>query len=67
MKGQKVTEADVWLGDRSKVPLVLDRNLKLSLTKKARNRMKIKVKMKNPIAAPIKKGKQLGNKMVYLI
>ena len=64
MKGEKVTEADVWLGDKSKVPLVLDKNLKLSLTKKARTKMKIKVRMKNPIAAPIKKGTQLAKLIV---
>ena len=63
-KAEKRETHGVWLGDKSKVPLVLDKNLKLSLTKKARTKMKIKVRMKNPIAAPIKKGTQLAKLIV---
>ena len=54
--GEEVTEADVWLGKEAKVPLVIEREMLLTLARKARRKMKVTVTFENPIPAPIAKG-----------
>ena len=54
--GEEVTEADVWLGKEAKVPLVIEREMLLTLARKARRKMKVTVSFENPIPAPIAKG-----------
>ena len=58
--GETVTEADIWLGNAPQVPLVIQRDLKLTLPRNAIDKMKVTVRMKNPVAAPVKKGQNLG-------
>ena len=54
--GEEVTEADVWLGKEDKVPLVIEREMLLTIARNARHKMKVMVTFENPIPAPIAKG-----------
>ena len=54
--GEEVTEADVWLGKEDKVPLVIEREMLLTIARKAWHKMKVTVIFENPIPAPIAKG-----------
>ncbi len=59
-KGQEVDHANVWLGEDLTVPLVIDRDIKLSLTDEARRALKIKLIYETPIPAPIREGSALA-------
>ena len=59
-KGEEIEKADVWLGEQQKVSLVFGKPLILTLTRKARRSLKVKLKYDSPIPAPIKKGDQVG-------
>ncbi len=63
-KNETVTNADVWLGNSPNVPLVLDRDLRLTLPRALIGGMKVTVKMKNPVAAPVQKGQRLGTLVI---
>ena len=54
--GEKVTTADVWLGEDATVPLVIENEILITLPRKARRKMKVTVSFDNPIPAPIAKG-----------
>jgi serine-type D-Ala-D-Ala carboxypeptidase (penicillin-binding protein 5/6) len=58
--GQTVTKAKVWMGESSSIPLLIKNDLVLTLPRKARKVMKVKVFLKSPIAAPIQKGSTLA-------
>lgn len=58
--GDTIAEAPVWLGDKATVPLVAEKNVVATMTKKSRNGMQVKVKYDEPIAAPIAKGAKVG-------
>jgi D-alanyl-D-alanine carboxypeptidase (penicillin-binding protein 5/6) len=60
MSGETVVNANVWLGSMAKVPLVIKKDLVLTLTRKDRRKMKVKVSMNSPVPAPIIKGTVLG-------
>ena len=55
-KGDIVERAKVWLGTSAEVPLVIDRDLHLTLPRKSRRAMKAKVVLREPVPAPITKG-----------
>jgi serine-type D-Ala-D-Ala carboxypeptidase (penicillin-binding protein 5/6) len=59
-KGDKVDEADVWLGAEGGVPLTVAKDLVVTLPQSARPDMKVTIDYDNPIAAPIKKGDKVG-------
>jgi D-alanyl-D-alanine carboxypeptidase (penicillin-binding protein 5/6) len=59
-KGQVVDQANVWLGNRAKVDLVLAGPLKLLLSQKNRQALEVSVQRLDPIPAPIKVGDQIG-------
>ena len=58
--GDVVTDADVWLGQNPSVPLLIENDLTLTLPKKARRDMKVKVTFEGPVPAPVQKGQRLG-------
>ncbi len=62
--GEVIEEALVWLGKETKVPLIIEKDLKLTMHKKARREMKVTVNYLTPIAAPIKKGDKLATLVV---
>jgi D-alanyl-D-alanine carboxypeptidase (penicillin-binding protein 5/6) len=58
--GDVVTDADVWLGEKPSVPLLIENDLTLTLPKVARADMKVTVKFDGPVPAPVQKGQRLG-------
>lgn len=59
--GDVVTNADVWLGQKPSVSLLIEEDLTLTLPKKARRNMKVKVSFEGPVPAPVAKGQRLGS------
>ena len=64
--GETVTEAQIWLGEHGSVPLLIERDLILTLPRKVRRGMKVKVAMETPVPAPVKKGDVLATLKVEL-
>ena len=62
--GQIVTHAKVWMGDKSRVGLVLDKGLVMSLRKNIIDKINIKAVFNEPVPAPISKGDQIGKLLV---
>ncbi|MDP6110111.1 MAG: D-alanyl-D-alanine carboxypeptidase family protein, partial [Rhodospirillales bacterium] len=62
--GEMVTEAQVWMGEQGRVPLVIEKDLVLTLPRKARRGMKVKVKYEEPVPAPLKKGDNLATLLI---
>ncbi len=62
--GETIAEADVWLGNQAKVPLVIDQDTVLTLPRAARNNAKIVAQYTGPIAAPIAKGATVGHLVI---
>ncbi len=62
--GDRVDEAEVWLGDAPTVPLVASRDIVVTLARKARRAMTVKVVYDGPIAAPIAKGAEIAKLIV---
>ena len=60
IKGKKIENADVWLGKTKKITLAYGKDLTLTMSRKARQSLKVKISYKNPIAAPIKMGTSIG-------
>ncbi len=58
--GAVVDQADVWLGDSAKVPLVLANSLAVTMARRNRPGMKVTVRYENPVPAPIAKGTPLA-------
>lgn len=54
--GETVTDAEVWLGDEATVPLVLEDELVITMSREARREMVVKAVYDGPIPAPIAKG-----------
>jgi serine-type D-Ala-D-Ala carboxypeptidase (penicillin-binding protein 5/6) len=63
-KGDKVDDAEVWLGSEAKVPMTVDKDLLVTLPRRVRKDMKVTVAYDKPIAAPIKKGEPIGKVVV---
>ncbi|MFC3676732.1 D-alanyl-D-alanine carboxypeptidase family protein [Ferrovibrio xuzhouensis] len=55
-KGATVDEADVWLGSAPRVPLIVDRNVVMTVPRLGKGDVKAIVTYDNPIPAPIAKG-----------
>jgi len=64
--GETVTEAQIWLGEHGSVPLLIERDLIITLSRKVRRGMKVKVAMETPAPAPVKKGDVLATLKVEL-
>jgi D-alanyl-D-alanine carboxypeptidase (penicillin-binding protein 5/6) len=62
--GDKVEDADVWLGAEPRVPLTVAKNLVVTLPRKARKDMKVTVLYDRPIPAPINAGEGVGKIVV---
>ena len=57
---ETVSQAAVWLGTAAAVPLVVDEELVVTMTRKARRAMKVSVVYEGPIKAPIAKGARVA-------
>jgi D-alanyl-D-alanine carboxypeptidase (penicillin-binding protein 5/6) len=62
--GDKVEDADVWLGSDPKAPLTVANDLVVTLPRKSRKDMKVTVDYDRPIPAPVKKGQAVGKLVV---
>jgi len=62
--GDKVDDAEIWLGAAPKVPLTVARDLVVTMPRKSRKDMKVTLAYDKPVAAPIKKGDKLGTVVV---
>lgn len=54
--GQTVDEFDVWLGEAETVPLVVDRDVAVVMSRKARAGMVVKIMADGPVSAPVERG-----------
>ena len=59
-EGQKLEDADVWLGAVDKIPLVAAKNIRVTLPRSARKSLKAKLVYQTPLAAPVTAGTQVG-------
>lgn len=59
-EGQKLDEADVWLGEADKIPLVAAKNIRMTLPRAARKSLQAKLVYQTPLAAPVAAGAQVG-------
>ena len=59
--GDTVADGAVWMGDESTVPLVTEKKIVMTLSRKQRRDMKVKVLLRTPIPAPVSKGVKLGS------
>ena len=62
--GETVTDAEVWLGDSSTVPLVLADDLKITMSRDGRRDMVAKAVYRGPIPAPIVKGTPIATLVI---
>ena len=62
--GDKVDDAEVWLGAEPKVPMTVDKDFLVTLPRKSRKDMKVTIAYDKPVPAPIKKGDRVGKLVV---
>ena len=62
--GDKVDDAELWLGTEAKVPITVAKDLIVTMPRKSRKDMKVVVSYDKPVPAPIKKGQELGKVVV---
>jgi len=58
--GDKVDDADVWLGRDSKVGLTVANDITVTLPRRSRRDMKVTISYDNPVPAPIAQGDKIG-------
>jgi serine-type D-Ala-D-Ala carboxypeptidase (penicillin-binding protein 5/6) len=63
-KGTRIADADVWMGAKTTVGLVLPADLSLLLPSLAQDKLKAEVKFTGPIEAPIADGQKLAEMTV---
>ena len=63
---ETVASADVWLGKSVSLPLIIKKQLKLTLSRQVRAKMKVIVSFDSPIPAPIKKGEPVAKLKVFI-
>ena len=56
-----VETAAVWLGQKPNVPLIIEKELVLTMPRKSRRQMKVTVSYEGPLPAPIKTGDVVGS------
>lgn len=58
--GQPVAEADVWLGDRARVPVTVAKDVRVTMLRTARKSLVGKLVYNNPIESPVAQGDEIG-------
>ena len=61
---EKIASASVWLGEASHVPLLANQGILITLERKYRKSLKVKIRHDAPVPAPIEKGARLGEIIV---
>lgn len=59
-EGEKIIDAQVWLGDEKTVPAIVGKSLVVTIPRKSRAQMKVTAKYQEPLPAPIAAGAQIG-------
>jgi len=62
--GQTAGEAKIWLGEKASVPVAPEKNVTLSLSRAAKETVKVDYTVTGEITAPIQKGQVLGKAVV---
>ena len=62
--GAAVETADVWLGEEDSVPLVAERDVRISLLRASRAALRVKVVYEGPVPAPIARGTRIASLVV---
>jgi serine-type D-Ala-D-Ala carboxypeptidase (penicillin-binding protein 5/6) len=62
--GDTVEEAEIWLGTATRVPLVITQDLRMTLPRKDRRKLDVRVKYIGPVPAPIKKGQEIAKLVI---
>ena len=62
--GETVDQAPVWLGEAANVPLVMPEGVTVTLSRKARRDMRVKVVYDAPIPAPLRAGQEVAKLVV---
>ncbi|MCH9012997.1 MAG: D-alanyl-D-alanine carboxypeptidase [Proteobacteria bacterium] len=62
--GETVDQAPVWLGEAASVPLVMPEGATVTLSRKARRDMRVKVVYDAPIPAPLRAGQEVAKLVV---
>lgn len=62
--GDTVEEAEIWLGQTPRVPLVIKTNVHLTLPRKDRRKLDVRVRYQGPIPAPIQKGQEIAKLVI---
>jgi len=62
--GDIVEQVEVWLGDKANVPLIINRDVTVTLSRTQRRDLKVKVKAPGPIPAPVTKGAEVARLVV---
>ena len=62
--GDKVDDAELWLGTEAKVPLTVAKDLVVTMPRKSRKDMKVTLAYDKPVPAPIAKGQEIGKVVV---
>ena len=65
-KDQPVDRANVWLGTKNKIDLVLEEPLHLVMARSDRRKMKVLVNWNDPVPAPITAGQAIGTLVLEL-
>ena len=60
-EGQEIEHASVWLGSQPTVPLVVDRDVKISMSEQARRALQVKLMYETPVPAPVTLGDRLAS------
>ena len=61
---EEIASAGVWLGEASHVPLLAKQGILMTLERKYRKSLKVKIRHEAPVPAPIEKGARLGTIIV---
>jgi D-alanyl-D-alanine carboxypeptidase (penicillin-binding protein 5/6) len=64
--GEKVTDAEIWLGDKASIPLVIANDLMVTVPRANAQNINVKVVYKGPLPAPVSKGTEVGNLVVEI-
>ncbi|MGE4220887.1 MAG: D-alanyl-D-alanine carboxypeptidase family protein [Alphaproteobacteria bacterium] len=62
--GETVADASVWLGRDATVPLTVEKDMRLTMKRTARQGMQVKAVYETPVPAPIKRGTPVGRLVV---
>ena len=62
--GDIVEQVEVWLGDKVNVPLIINNDLTVTLSRSERQNLKVKVLAPGPVPAPVKVGAEIAKLVI---